>query len=539
MANQDPPVRVAKRRRTGRKPPPMVEDDDSALDTAMYQNVEVSGTTRQKVLVPVRLDQPVQSQANAEPGPVPAADRDPLPSPGIDIDWNEHESTKSLPKQRSSYMKEFVARVDCILGALLARDAMPHETCCSGCGKSVGRWRCRDCTSAKLLCRACMRATHFPNPFHRIECWTGIYFRKAALWEVGVYLNLNHHQAPTVCHNLKWQMDILETFQKVKDERDHLENDPTPLTRPDENTSDYSGPAPDTEQEGAEDESVMKMLDKMLQEHNPECVEEDDDELGHDPEADIEDNDAGAAGFVNYIPPYATVPDPADSGTADHMQQAPQQDALNNRYVRVVHTNGIHHIALVCCTCRGHDNIASDLFYARLVPASFARIRTIFTTAVLDHFRLCNLEMRSSAYQFYQMLRRVTMPMNPASVVNLYHELRRLSRLWRWVKKLKWAGYGQRPGDPIMPQPGELAEVCPACPQAGINIPDDWRDDPNRWVFKRVFVADGNFKANHVRQKSPAEDIWLSDGLGMTTRQSEYKEFLKTAQEWSTVSLAV
>jgi hypothetical protein len=51
-------------------------------------------------------------------------------------------------------------------------------------------------------------------------------------------------------------------------------------------------------------------------------------------------------------------------------------------------------------------------------------------------------------------------------------------------------------------------------------------------------VADGNFKADHVRQKKAADDIWLSDGTGMTTRQSEYKAFLLTAQERKTVSLS-
>ncbi len=49
-------------------------------------------------------------------------------------------------------------------------------------------------------------------------------------------------------------------------------------------------------------------------------------------------------------------------------------------------------------------------------------------------------------------------------------------------------------------------------------------------------MADGNFKADHVRQKTQADDMWLSDGSGMTARRSEYNEFLASAQELSTVS---
>ena len=145
--------------------------------------------------------------------------------------------------------------------------------------------------------------------------------------------------------------------------------------------------------------------------------------------------------------------------------------------------------------------------------------------------------MSSSAYKFFQLLRRVTNSLSPSKVVNLYHELRRLSRLWRWVKKLRWAGFAQRVGQSTEPKPGELGIFCPACPQVGINLPDDWKDNPNRWVFRRVLTADGNFKADHVRQKHPTDDILLSDGLGMTTNNSDYNGFLQTAWERSTVSL--
>jgi hypothetical protein len=56
-----------------------------------------------------------------------------------------------------------------------------------------------------------------------------------------------------------------------------------------------------------------------------------------------------------------------------------------------------------------------------------------------------------------------------------------------------------------------------------------------RWVYRRFFVADGNFKADHVRQKYTS-DIWLSEGAGMIARRSEYEEFLRVALERLTVS---
>ena len=552
MANPDPSVRLTKRRRTGQKRAPMVEDDESSLDTAMYKTVgpsTLSGSTRQKVLVPIRLIEPIRSKptADSEPNPDPdqwaSAEMNHFASQESEMDTNGPDSvSNSQPKQRWFYMKEFVSRSDSILRALMAREALPEASWCSECAVGVGKWRCCDCTSGNVLCRACMRHSHISNPFHRIECWTGSYFRNAALWEVGVYLCLHHHEAPTVCSNLKWQQDILEGFQVKKDQLDLIGQNLTPTIKMRDATDPAaSGPDSDLERESALDEAAITLLDQMLQGHNPENILEDnDEECGHEAEIEVEDIDVGVAGFVNYIQHDLPVPAPGPASDAQSAgtsaPQAPGRDALNNQYVRVVHTNGIHHIALVCCSCRGQENIISDLFYACMVPTSFERIRTVFTTSVLDHFRYCNLEMRSSAYQFFQMLRRITLPLTPSKVVNLYHELRRLSRLWRWVKKLKWAGYGQRPDRSIKPQPGELANFCPACPQVGINVSDNWTEDPNRWVFRRMFVADGNFKADHVRQKSAADDIWLSDGLGMTCRRSECNAFLTTAQERATVS---
>jgi hypothetical protein len=72
--------------------------------------------------------------------------------------------------------------------------------------------------------------------------------------------------------------------------------------------------------------------------------------------------------------------------------------------------------------------------------------------------------------------------MDPELVPNLYHELRRMSRVWRWMKKLKWAGFGHKVLDHMDPAPGSLANFCPACPQPGINLPENWLDDQQRYL---------------------------------------------------------
>jgi hypothetical protein len=121
------------------------------------------------------------------------------------------------------------------------------------------------------------------------------------------------------------------------------------------------------------------------------------------------------------------------------------------------------------------------------------------------------------------------------------------------LERLKWARYGFPERKVTEVEKGELANFCPACLQPGINLPDDWTDDPARqvhlccllsvliylfrWVYKRIFVADGNFKADHVRHKKPAADVWLSPGGGMIPEVHEYMTFLCDAIERLTVSL--
>lgn len=49
-------------------------------------------------------------------------------------------------------------------------------------------------------------------------------------------------------------------------------------------------------------------------------------------------------------------------------------------------------------------------------------------------------------------------------------------------------------------------------------------------------MGDGNFKADHIRQKSEVDDVWLSEGSGMIPRRQEYLTFLASAIERLTVS---
>jgi hypothetical protein len=212
---------------------------------------------------------------------------------------------------------------------------------------------------------------------------------------------------------------------------------------------------------------------------NENDMENEDDEIdiGDDDEDEGDEEDAEDETFSMNADAGMNA-DPALASTTIHSLH------------RVVHTNGLHSIAMVSCTCHGEEILPLDLIAAQLFPASLKQIKTLFTAQVLDHFRLSNLELKASAFQYYQLLRRITRPMAPAEVLNLYREFRRMTRIWRWMKRLKWAGYAGSTKKVNEVKPGELTLFCPACPQQGINIPDNWRDDKARQViyFLRRFL---------------------------------------------------
>jgi hypothetical protein len=233
------------------------------------------------------------------------------------------------------------------------------------------------------------------------------------------------------------------------------------------------------------DDAVENLADEEFIRYIQELQDGDDgQERGDENNGHIDVDEEDDVPEVELDPPIMNryLPDEHDAEYATHEGLGSAQRVMGT-YVRVVHTNGVHTIAMISCSCEGHDQLPNDLLAARLLPASFERIRTIFSAELLDYFRLSNLELKATSYQFYHLLQRLTNPMDPSAVVNLYREFRRMSRIWRWMKRLKWAGFSNNNKSASEVVRGQLSVFCPACPQPGINIPDNWKDDHARFVL--------------------------------------------------------
>ncbi|KAF8956034.1 hypothetical protein BDZ97DRAFT_1672276, partial [Flammula alnicola] len=218
---------------------------------------------------------------------------------------------------------------------------------------------------------------------------------------------------------------------------------------------------------------------------------------------------------------------------AAHPETLPRPRPTDNdghKFITIVDVSGIHHLPVVKCGC--HPEVEEQLQYIEmgLFPNTYDIIKTVFTMNVLNDFRLSNLECKTTAYQYYAKLRRLTCPAFPKAVLNRYRELRRLSREYRNLKLWKCMAVGMTnlPAAPEIAR-GKLGLFCPTCPQPGVNLPDEWTDDPLWWLYIRKFCADGNFKADHLNQKNEHDDVHLTNGEAFMTAPKPYEEHLVDA----------
>jgi hypothetical protein len=168
-----------------------------------------------------------------------------------------------------------------------------------------------------------------------------------------------------------------------------------------------------------------------------------------------------------------------------------------NVLLTVVDCLGVFEMEVLFCACS--DSLPKDeqLLRTCLFPASFKQIETVFSFGVLDNFLVDNLECKTTAQQYFSKLQSMTSSMFPDYVPvcpidsriykaklpgqNRYKQLLRASRQWRDLKSRMKSGLGHQ-SDQEMPEDGSMAIFCPACPQPGLNLPDDWKKKYSPYV---------------------------------------------------------
>ncbi|THU93967.1 hypothetical protein K435DRAFT_669246, partial [Dendrothele bispora CBS 962.96] len=206
----------------------------------------------------------------------------------------------------------------------------------------------------------------------------------------------------------------------------------------------------------------------------------------------------------------------------------------------VIHTNGIHEVAVKFCGCNPLLEHRTQLLQIQWYPATPINPQTATTFTCLRQFQHLNCLGKLPPYDYYHALEIMTESRVRRKPKERYRVFLRSIFQWRHLKMLKRAGRGHSPGGVAGTGLGELALLCPACPHAGKNLPDDWKDVAPELAFLYfMFLAiDANFRlrnrivSNHYR--SPT----LGDGWAYMVPSEPYKEHLAKHTNEEDVSMS-
>jgi CxC2 like cysteine cluster associated with KDZ transposases len=108
------------------------------------------------------------------------------------------------------------------LAKLVELEAPPVNNLCVNCQKCPGLYRCLDCRlGQRLLCKNCCIGVHQHNPFHKIQEWTGQFFNRADLGDLGLIIHLGHDGACCPQHKVLETWEDMEDVEVQPDEEDY------------------------------------------------------------------------------------------------------------------------------------------------------------------------------------------------------------------------------------------------------------------------------------------------------------------------------
>ncbi|KAH9007762.1 hypothetical protein EDB83DRAFT_2236202 [Lactarius deliciosus] len=364
-------------------------------------------------------------------------------------------------------MEQWIQLRSKYLHMLLEMESHPSSSKCSLC-YGHGDIKCPNCVGTPLFCKSCCVKAHRHSPFHRPLLWTATHYTPVSLHSLGYVLFFGHAGEP--CPQTSWP--------RIDTSRRNV-------------TSSL--------QSVQEELESLQMSDQLPISTAPIIL----DTLFDHPDIPL---------------------DPVDM-FPDQTQREPS----GNQMLTIVDRSGIFEMEAVFCVCSETDNQDEQLLRSGLFPATFKQIRTLFTFSVLDDFLNDNIECKTTAQQYYSKLQSLTSRMFPSLVPNMYKQLLRTSRQWQDIKSRMEQGLGHQSEDTA--PDGSLAIFCPACPQPGINLPNDWktRYEPNELI--RTFIMDGNFSAEHMRHRSGERDVALSAGMAFMANPELYKAHLRSGTE--------
>ncbi|KAJ7850849.1 hypothetical protein B0H13DRAFT_2360511 [Mycena leptocephala] len=199
----------------------------------------------------------------------------------------------------------------------------------------------------------------------------------------------------------------------------------------------------------------------------------------------------------------------------------------------VLHTNGIHDVAVDVCDCPigsplGNDEdqlLRAGWFPHRRPPSTCA------TLAVLDLFVLSTHQAKTTMYDFYAMLEKLTITRG-VKPPNRYRVWLRMCRKYRHLLMLKRAGRGHAETGVEGTKKGELAVTCPCCriPRSTYRGLGEWPPE-KRFLYILFLALDACFRLKRRLVSSELKDPSLGPGWGYVVENAAYREHLLTVTD--------
>jgi hypothetical protein len=105
---------------------------------------------------------------------------------------------------------------------------------------------------------------------------------------------------------------------------------------------------------------------------------------------------------------------PQDDNT--YGAKPPKRTIEGHNVCTVVHTNGVHHLPFIKCTCEDAAPFDIQLLRAGFYPSTGVQTRTVFTFELLDLYLIDVVVCHTATNSFYAKLRRLTNDSFPDSV---------------------------------------------------------------------------------------------------------------------------
>ncbi|KAJ7734170.1 hypothetical protein DFH07DRAFT_754473, partial [Mycena maculata] len=208
----------------------------------------------------------------------------------------------------------------------------------------------------------------------------------------------------------------------------------------------------------------------------------------------------------------------------------------------VIHDNGIHEVAVDFCGCKRRaktDEPFAQLLKAGWYPATDDRPQTCATFEVLEKFDLHALQAKTSAYDFYIILERLT-DSTGVKLPDRYQVFLRMAREYRHLLLLLRCGRGHDPSGVWGTAAGELTISCPACPRPGVNIQEGWENAPEEdrqeFLYVLFLAMDACFRLKRRMVSSEVKDPALGSGWGYMVESGPYRKYLLTVTDQKEMS---